>query len=158
MCETFGQYPSRSIFGWFLIFMNCYNEFFHVILDWKLNVSDTAQSLYTRIVWCCADVWNFWAKSEAFNFQKVSHLHELLLHVFPCYSWSKIECLRYFWQFIYALWPNFHNFQLFDTSKTTPGLRRSNPCFHWTLCWSRCQKDCLDEICSIVSEFSKTLI
>ena len=60
-----------------------------------MNVSDTAQTLATRIVWCCADVWNFWAKSEAFNFQKVSPLHELLLHVFPCYSWSKIECLRY---------------------------------------------------------------
>ena len=61
----------------------------------KLNVSDTAQTLATRIVWCCADVWNFWAKSKAFNFWKVSPLHELLLHVFPCYSWSKIECLRY---------------------------------------------------------------
>ena len=67
----------------------------------KLNVSDTAQTLATRIVWCCADVWNFWAKSEAFNFRKVSPLHELLLHVFPCYSWSKIECLRYCLNFGY---------------------------------------------------------
>ena len=66
-----------------------------------MNVSDTAQTLPTRIVWYCADVWNFWAKSEAFNFWKVSPLHELLLHVFPCYSWSIIECLRYCLNFDY---------------------------------------------------------
>ena len=55
----------------------------------------------TRIVWCCAHVWNFWARSKSFNFQMVSPLHELLQHVLPCYSWSKIECLRYCWKFGY---------------------------------------------------------
>ena len=95
MCETFGQNPRRSIFERFHLFMSCCYMFFHVILDWKLNVSDTAQTLPTRIVWCCVDVWNYWAKSEAFNFRKVSPLHELLLHVCPCYSWSQIERLRY---------------------------------------------------------------
>ena len=49
------------------------------------------------LCWCA----NFLAKSEAFNFWKVSPLHELLLHVFPCYSWSKIECLRYCLNFGY---------------------------------------------------------
>ena len=91
MCETFGQDASRSIFEWFLLFMNCCNMFFHVILDRKMNVSDTAESLATRIVWCCADVWNFWARSEAFNFWKVSPLHELQQCVFPSYSWSKLN-------------------------------------------------------------------
>ena len=62
--------------------------------DWKLNLSDAAQTLATRIVWCCADVWNFWTRSEAFSFWKVSPLHELLQHVLSCYSWLKIECLR----------------------------------------------------------------
>ena len=75
--------------------------FFHVILDRKLNVSDTAESLATRIVWCCAHVWNFWARSESFNFRMVSPLHELLQHVLPFYSWSKIECFRYCWKFGY---------------------------------------------------------
>ena len=60
----------------------------------KLNVSDTAQTLATRIVWCCADVGHFWPRSEAFNFWKVSSLHELLQHVLSCYSWLKIECLH----------------------------------------------------------------
>ena len=39
------------------------NGFFHVILDQKWNLSDTAESLATRIVWSCAHVWNFWARS-----------------------------------------------------------------------------------------------
>ena len=101
MCETFGQDPSRSIFKWFLNFMNCCNMFFHNILDSKLNVSDTAKSLATRIVWCCAHVWNFWARSKSFSFQVVSPHHELLQHVLPWYSWFKIECLRYCLKFGY---------------------------------------------------------
>ena len=48
MCETFGQDPSLSIFEWFLLFMNCCNMFFHVILDRKLNVSDTSDSSFMR--------------------------------------------------------------------------------------------------------------
>ena len=68
MCETFGQDPRRSIFERFHLFMNCCNVFFHVILDWKLNVSEFAESLATRIVWCCAYVWDFWARSLTFNF------------------------------------------------------------------------------------------
>ena len=50
MCETFGQNLRRSIFERFHLFMNCCYMFFHVILDRKLNVSDTAQTLATRIV------------------------------------------------------------------------------------------------------------
>ena len=57
--------------------------------------------MYTRIVWCCAHVWNVWAISESFNFRTVSHLHELLQHVLPSYSWLKIECLWYCWKFVY---------------------------------------------------------
>ena len=68
MCETFGQDSSRSVFERFHLFMNCCNMFFHVILDWKLNVSELAQTLATRIVWCCACVWDFWSRSVTFNF------------------------------------------------------------------------------------------
>ena len=57
------------------------------------------QTLATRIVWCCADVGHFWPRSEAFNFWKVSSLHELLQHVLSCYSWLKIECLQTCWKF-----------------------------------------------------------
>jgi hypothetical protein len=39
--------------------------------------------------------------SETFNFWMVSPLHEQLQHVFPCYSWSKTECLRYCIKFGY---------------------------------------------------------
>ena len=55
----------------------------------------------TRIVLDCADVWNVSALSETINFRMVSSLHELLQHVFPCYSWSKIECLQFCWKFGY---------------------------------------------------------
>ena len=99
MCETFGQNLRRSILERFHLFMNCCNMFFHVILD--LSVSDTAQTLVTRIVWCFACVWDFWARSEAFSFWKVSPLHELLQRVLSCYSWLKIECLRTCWKFGY---------------------------------------------------------
>ena len=68
MCETLGDHPSRSILEWFLYFMNCYNMFFHVILDLKPNVSDTILTLATRIVWCCAHLWNIRAPSELFSF------------------------------------------------------------------------------------------
>ena len=44
MWDTFGQDPRRSIFERFHLFMNCCNMFFHVILDWKLNVSKLAES------------------------------------------------------------------------------------------------------------------
>ena len=41
---------SRSSLEWFLYFMNCSTMFFHVILDLKLNVSETVLTLATRIV------------------------------------------------------------------------------------------------------------
>ena len=68
MWDTFGQDPRRSIFERFHLFMNCCNVFFHVILDWKLNVSKLAESLAARIVWCCAYVGHFWPRSVTFNF------------------------------------------------------------------------------------------
>ena len=46
-------------------------------------------------------MWNFLARSESLNFWMVSPLHELLQHVLPCYSWSKIKGLRYCWKFGY---------------------------------------------------------
>ena len=67
MWDTFGQDPRRSIFERFHLFMNCCNVFFHVILDWKLNVSKLAESLAARIVWCCATVGHFWPRSVTFN-------------------------------------------------------------------------------------------
>ena len=57
--------------------------------------------MYTRIVWCRAHVWNVWAISESFNFPMVSHLHELLQRVLPCYSWLKKECPWYCSKFVY---------------------------------------------------------
>ena len=98
MCETFGQDPRCSIFEWFLLFMKCCNMFFHVILDRKLNVSVTAESLATRIVWRCADVWNFWARSDTFNFW-VSFLHFDLRN--NSKRRLKIECLKYCSKFGY---------------------------------------------------------
>ena len=91
MCETFGQDPRRSIFERFRLFMNRCNMFFHVILNWKLSVSELAESLATRIVWCCVCVWDFWARSVTFNFW-VSFLILLLRN---SKRRLKIECLRY---------------------------------------------------------------
>ena len=49
-----------------------------------MNVSNLAETLATRIVWCSADVWNVLASLETLSFWMVSSLHELLQHVFPC--------------------------------------------------------------------------
>ena len=46
MCETFGQDPSRSVFKWFLLIMNCCIMFFHVILDLKIELSQMLLKLW----------------------------------------------------------------------------------------------------------------
>ena len=75
--------------------------FFYYFLVSNLYVFVSSCCLSTSIVLCCSHVWNFWARSELFNFQMVSQLHGLLQHVLPWYSWFKIECLRYCWKFGY---------------------------------------------------------
>ena len=50
MCETFGQDPSRSVFKWFLLIMNCSTMFFHVIHDLKIE--------------CLRYCWNFGSQNS----------------------------------------------------------------------------------------------
>ena len=75
MCETFGQNLRRSIFERFHLFMNCWYMFFHVILDQKLNVSDT----FGQDPWC--------------SWQKKSYLRFRITKSETFYSYLILFCL-----------------------------------------------------------------
>ena len=137
MWDTFGQDPRRSIFERFHLFMNCCNMFFHVILDWKLNVSKLAESLAARIVWCCAYVGHFWPRSVTFNFW-VSF--SILLQEIQKEDWklnlsdtAQTLATRIVWccADVGHFWPRSEAFNFWKVSSLHELLQRVLSCYSW---------------------------